>query len=65
MAGAIAYISRDTDGKHWKKVLEAAFGPIDFRTIGSGRGTPVIRALQQAYHAAVRGDHPRSAGWRR
>ena len=36
---------------------------IDFRTIGSGRGTPVIRALQQAYHAAVRGEHPRSAGW--
>ena len=23
MAGAIAYISRDTDGKHWKKILEA------------------------------------------
>ena len=40
MAGAIAYISRDTDGKHWKKVLEAAFGPIDFRTIGEGLGKP-------------------------
>src|SRR5246127_3770879 len=38
MAGAIAYISRDTDGKHWKKVLEAAFGPLDFRTIGEGLG---------------------------
>jgi glyoxylate/hydroxypyruvate reductase A len=38
MAGAIAYISRDTDGKHWKKVLEASFGPIDFRTIGEGLG---------------------------
>ena len=38
MAGAIAYISRDTDGRHWKKVLEAAFGPIDFRTIGEGLG---------------------------
>src|SRR5207245_8789631 len=36
---------------------------IDFRPIGSGRGTPVTRALQDAYHAAVRGDHPRSAGW--
>jgi branched-chain amino acid aminotransferase len=36
---------------------------IDFRPIGSGRGTPVTRALQQAYHAAVRGEHPRSASW--
>ena len=36
---------------------------VDFRPIGSGRGTPVTRALQDAYHAAVRGDHPRSAGW--
>ncbi|MFZ5781899.1 MAG: 2-hydroxyacid dehydrogenase [Pseudomonadota bacterium] len=32
MTQAIAYISRDTDGLHWKKVLEAALGPIDFRT---------------------------------
>jgi glyoxylate/hydroxypyruvate reductase A len=40
MAGAIAYISRDTDGKHWKKVLEAAFGPLDFRTIGEDLGEP-------------------------
>jgi glyoxylate/hydroxypyruvate reductase A len=29
----IAYISRDSDGLHWKKVLEAALGPIDFRTL--------------------------------
>ncbi len=36
---------------------------IDFRTIGSGRGTPVTRSLQQAYHACVRGEHPRSASW--
>jgi len=36
---------------------------IDFRTIGSGRGTPVTRALQQAYHACVRGEHARSAAW--
>ena len=33
MAGAIAYISRDTDGVLWKKALEAAFGPVDFRTL--------------------------------
>jgi glyoxylate/hydroxypyruvate reductase A len=33
MAGAIAYVSRDTDGVLWKKVLEAALGPIDFRTL--------------------------------
>jgi branched-chain amino acid aminotransferase len=36
---------------------------IDFRAIGSGRGAPVTRALQQAYHAAVGGEHPRSASW--
>ena len=36
---------------------------IDFRPIGSGRGTPVTRALQQAYHAVVGGEHPRSASW--
>ena len=35
MSHAIAYISRDTDGLHWKKVLEAAFGPVDFRTHGN------------------------------
>jgi glyoxylate/hydroxypyruvate reductase A len=38
MAGAIAYISRDTDGMAWKKVLDAGLGPIDFRTIGEGLG---------------------------
>src|SRR5215218_9394147 len=32
MAGAIAYISRDTDGVLWKKTLEAGLGPLDFRT---------------------------------
>jgi len=31
--GAIAYISRDTDGVLWNKVLTAALGPIDFRTL--------------------------------
>jgi glyoxylate/hydroxypyruvate reductase A len=38
MAGAIAYISRDTDGVHWKKIFEAEFGPIDFRTTKGGLG---------------------------
>ena len=33
MTGAMAYISRDTDGMAWKKVLEAKLGPIDFRTL--------------------------------
>lgn len=40
-----------------------ALREIDFRTIGSGVSGPVTRALQKAYHAAVRGDHPRSDGW--
>jgi len=33
MAGAIAYVSRDTDGQLWKKALEASLGPLDFRTL--------------------------------
>ncbi len=33
MPDAIAYISRDTDGIHWHKVLEAGLGPVDFRTL--------------------------------
>src|SRR5205085_10128959 len=36
---------------------------IDFRVIGAGRTGPLTRALQQAYHALVRGEHPRSDGW--
>jgi len=36
---------------------------IDFRVIGSGKTGPVTRALQEAFHAAVRGQHPRSPGW--
>jgi branched-chain amino acid aminotransferase len=36
---------------------------IDFRVIGNGCTGPITRALQDAYHAAVRGNHPRSAGW--
>jgi glyoxylate/hydroxypyruvate reductase len=33
MANAIAYISRDTDGVVWRRMLEAGLGPIDFRTL--------------------------------
>lgn len=33
MPEAIAYISRDTDGVLWKKALESALGPLDFRTL--------------------------------
>lgn len=40
-----------------------ALREIDFRTIGAGRTGPVTRALQDAYHAAVRGEHARSATW--
>ena len=35
MANAIAYISRDTDGVLWKKVLEDGLGPLDFRRLDS------------------------------
>src|SRR3977135_4674098 len=35
MAGTIAYISRDAAGVLWKKVLEAALGPLDFRRLDS------------------------------
>jgi glyoxylate/hydroxypyruvate reductase len=35
MPDAIAYISRDTDGLAWKKVLGAGLGPIDYRIIDS------------------------------
>jgi glyoxylate/hydroxypyruvate reductase A len=38
MAGAIAYVSRDTDGVAWKKVLEAGLGSIDYRTLADGLG---------------------------
>jgi len=38
MAGAIAYISRDTDGVAWRRVFTEALGPIDFRTIADGLG---------------------------
>ena len=36
---------------------------IDFRVIGAGKMGPVTRAVQQAFHAAIRGQHPRSAEW--
>ncbi len=38
MAGAIAYISRDTDGVAWNELLVRALGPIDFRTLRAGLG---------------------------
>ncbi len=40
-----------------------ALREIDQRVIGAGRMGPVTRAMQQAFHAAVRGQHPRSAEW--
>jgi branched-chain amino acid aminotransferase len=36
---------------------------IDFRVIGTGKTGPVTKALQHAFHAAIHGDHPRSAEW--
>jgi len=36
---------------------------IDFRTIGCGKTGPVTHQIQDAFHAAIRGNHPRSAGW--
>jgi len=38
MASAIAYISRDTDGRAWNELLVEALGPIDFRTLRAGLG---------------------------
>ena len=38
MAGAIAYISRDTDGVAWEKLLTEALGPLDFRRLRDGLG---------------------------
>ncbi len=40
-----------------------AIREIDFRKIGEGRMGPVTRAIQGAFHAAIHGKHPRSAGW--
>jgi branched-chain amino acid aminotransferase len=36
---------------------------VDFRRIGSGAVGPITTLMQRAYRQAVRGDHPRSAGW--
>lgn len=38
MAGAIAYISRDTDGVAWEKMITEALGPVDFRRVRDGLG---------------------------
>jgi hypothetical protein len=40
-----------------------ALREIDFRKIGRGTTGPVTRALQKVFHAAVRGEHPRSNEW--
>ena len=40
-----------------------ALREIDFRKIGRGTTGPVTRALQKAFHEAVRGEHARSIGW--
>jgi branched-chain amino acid aminotransferase len=40
-----------------------ALREVDFRQIGDGRTGPVTRAMQQAYHEATQGRHPRSAEW--
>jgi branched-chain amino acid aminotransferase len=40
-----------------------ALTEIDFRKIGSGYMGPVSRRLQDAFHAVVCGEHPRSDGW--
>ncbi|MGH2521062.1 MAG: branched-chain amino acid transaminase [Anaerolineales bacterium] len=40
-----------------------ALREIDFRVIGAGKMGPVTRAIQQAYHAAIHGQHSLSAEW--
>lgn len=40
-----------------------ALREIDFRLIGDGKVGPVTREMQQAYHAVIHGQHPRSAEW--
>jgi branched-chain amino acid aminotransferase len=40
-----------------------ALREIDGRKVGSGRMGPVTRSLQQAFHAAVRGENARYDGW--
>ncbi len=40
-----------------------ALREIDFRQIGAGVMGPVTRQVQAAFQSAIRGLHPRSAGW--
>jgi branched-chain amino acid aminotransferase len=40
-----------------------ALREIDFRVIGSGKMGPVTHAIQQEFHKAIHGEHPRSAEW--
>jgi branched-chain amino acid aminotransferase len=40
-----------------------ALREVDFRTIGAGTMGPITRKIQQAYHAAVRGEKPAYARW--
>jgi branched-chain amino acid aminotransferase len=40
-----------------------ALREIDYRQVGDGKMGAVTRAVQQAYHAAVHGEHPRSLEW--
>ncbi|MES0360754.1 MAG: aminotransferase class IV, partial [Anaerolineales bacterium] len=40
-----------------------ALREIDFRVIGEGKMGPVARAVQGAFQAAIRGEHPRSEEW--
>ncbi len=36
---------------------------IDYRVIGSGKSGPVTKEIQKAFHATIRGRHPRSSQW--
>jgi glyoxylate/hydroxypyruvate reductase A len=38
MAGAIAYITRGSDGERWRQFLEPALAPLDFRSLKNGLG---------------------------
>jgi branched-chain amino acid aminotransferase len=40
-----------------------ALREIDYRVIGEGKMGPVARAVQKSFHAAIRGEHPRSEEW--
>jgi branched-chain amino acid aminotransferase len=40
-----------------------AIREVDFRKIGAGRMGPVTHKIQDAFHAAIRGNHACSAGW--